>query len=198
MPPHGWRTNSTVPPPCPALAGTVASGQSPIQSSNAPISPEGGSASPEGGPTSLDAMGGGVHDGIGPFPPATVPARAGHGGGTMELARELRGASLEFYEGSPSRRESYCVDGIGLCPLVTAPARARHEELARERAGASSEFYEGFTTIPPCQALRARSREGKALFHRATPLFRRAPRRPWPLERPSHPPEASRRLGELS
>jgi len=46
-----------------------------------------------GGSASLDAMGGGVHDGIGALPDgiglcphATVPARAGHGGGTVELA----------------------------------------------------------------------------------------------------------------
>ena len=32
---------------------------------------------------------------------------------------------------------------------------------------------------------------GRTLFRRATPLFRRAPRRPWPPERPSHPPEAT-------
>jgi len=53
------------------------------------------------------------------------------------------GASSEFYEGSPSRREAAgCLraagsasleamgggvhDGIGLCPLVTAPAAAGH------------------------------------------------------------------------
>jgi len=37
MPPHGRRASSTVPPPCPALAGTVTSGQSPILAGNAPI-----------------------------------------------------------------------------------------------------------------------------------------------------------------
>ena len=37
MPPHGRRASSTVPPPYPALAGTVACGQSPIPSGNAPI-----------------------------------------------------------------------------------------------------------------------------------------------------------------
>jgi hypothetical protein len=36
MPPHGRRASSTVPPPCPALAGTVTSGQSPIPSGKAP------------------------------------------------------------------------------------------------------------------------------------------------------------------
>jgi len=36
IPPHGQRANSTVPPPCPSLAGTVASGQRPIPSGNAP------------------------------------------------------------------------------------------------------------------------------------------------------------------
>jgi len=45
---------------------------------------------PEGGPASLEAMGGGVHDGIGALPDriglcplVTVLARAGHGGGTV-------------------------------------------------------------------------------------------------------------------
>ena len=50
--------------------------------------------------------------------------------------------------------------------------------------GRASQFHRS-------QPLRARSRAGKALFRRATPLFRRAPRRPWPPERPSHPPEAT-------
>ena len=79
-------------------------------------------------------QGRGVHDGIGALPDsiglcplATVPARAWYGGGTVELARRpcggivrgpcpqgprwnwlaaCAGASSEFYEGSPSRREA--------------------------------------------------------------------------------------------
>jgi len=114
MTPHGRRANSTVPPPCPALAGTVASEQSPIPSGKRWLSesPGGRRWPPEGGPASLEAMGGGVHDGIralpdviGLCPLATVPARAGHGGGTVELAAARAGASSEFYEGSPGRRE---------------------------------------------------------------------------------------------
>jgi len=58
---------------------------------------------PEGGPASLEAMGGGVHDGIGALPdgiglclPATVPARAGHGGGAVELARRPCGGIVRI------------------------------------------------------------------------------------------------------
>jgi len=115
----------TVPPPCPALVGTVARSQSPIPlGGQSPIplvalrlcggivrilarrpcggvvrilrrlsEPPGGRRwPPEGGSASLEAMGGGVDDGIGVlpdgirlFPLATVLARAGHCGGTVEL-----------------------------------------------------------------------------------------------------------------
>ena len=107
MPPHGRRANSTVPPPCPALAGTVASGQSPIPSGKRRLSePPGGRLwPPEGGPASLEAMGGGVHDGIGALPDvighcplATVPTRAGHGGGTVELARRPCGGIVRILQ----------------------------------------------------------------------------------------------------
>jgi len=92
MTPHGRRANSTVPPPCPALAGTVASGQSHIPSGKRRLSePPGGRRwPPEGGPASLEAMGGGVHDGIRPLPNVKGFARCdrarkgwarwGHGG----------------------------------------------------------------------------------------------------------------------
>jgi len=58
---------------------------------------------PKGGQASLEAMGGGVHDGIGAlpdgiglYPLATVPARAGHGGGTVELARRPCGGIVRI------------------------------------------------------------------------------------------------------
>ena len=58
---------------------------------------------PEGGLASLEAMGGGVHDRIGALPDgiglcllATVPARAEHGGGTVELARRLCGGIVRI------------------------------------------------------------------------------------------------------
>ena len=58
---------------------------------------------PEGGSASLKAMGGGVHDGIralpggiGLCPLATVPARAGHSGGTVELARRPCGGIVRI------------------------------------------------------------------------------------------------------
>jgi len=122
---------STTVPPCPALAGTVASGQSPIPSGNAPIpscTPP-ALASREAEPPS-EAPGGseslrkiltmppshgrrvsstvpsphdGVHDGIGALPDriglcplATVPARAGHGGGMVELAHRPCGGIVKI------------------------------------------------------------------------------------------------------
>ena len=117
---------------------------------------------PEGGSASLEAVGGGVHDGIGALPDrialcplATVPARAGHGGTGSRAA----GASSEIYEGSLSRRWppeggsasleamgggvhdgiGALPDRIGLCPLATVLARAGHGgrtvELARRPCG---------------------------------------------------------------
>jgi len=55
------------------------------------------------GSASLEAMGGGVHDGIGLCPLATALAAAGHGG---TGSPPVWGALSEFYEGSPSRREA--------------------------------------------------------------------------------------------
>ena len=58
---------------------------------------------PEGGPASLEAMGGGVHDGIGALPDgiglrplAPVPAAAGHGGGTVEQGRRPCGGIVRI------------------------------------------------------------------------------------------------------
>jgi len=69
---------------------------------------------PEGGPASLEAMGGGVHDGIGFCPLATVPARAGHGGCTVELARRPCGGIVRILrrlsEPPECRREA--ADGL--------------------------------------------------------------------------------------
>jgi len=130
--------------------------------------PPGGRRWPsEGGSASLDAMRGGVHDGIGVCPHATVPARARHGGGTVELARRPCGgifrilrrlsetpggrrsppeggpASLEAMDGGVHDGIGALSDRIGLCPLVTVPARGgvRWNWLAA-CTGVSSEFYE--------------------------------------------------------
>jgi len=127
---------------------------------------------PECGSASLDAMGGGVHDGIGALPDgiglcphATVPARAGHGGGTVELARRPCGGIVRILrrlseppggrrwppEGGPASLEAMgggVHDGIGLCPLATVPARARN----------------GGTGSPPVRGHRQR-----CLFRREVP-----------------------------
>ena len=65
--------------------------------------PEGRWWPPEGGSASLEAMGDGVHDGIGALPDsvglcplATVPARAGHGGAMVELARRPCGGIVRI------------------------------------------------------------------------------------------------------
>ena len=103
-------------------------------------------------------MGGEVHDGIGElpngiglYPHATVPARAGHGGGTVELARRPFGgivrilrrlseppecrreaagglrrvgsASFEAMDGGVHDGIGALPDGVGLCPLANVPAR---------------------------------------------------------------------------
>jgi len=87
-------------PTVPPLAGTVTRGQSQFMAYSAGRPPGG---SPEGGSASLEAMGGGVHDGIGALPDgiglcplAIVPATAGHGGGTVELARRLCGGIVRI------------------------------------------------------------------------------------------------------
>jgi len=131
------------------------------------------------GSASLDAMGGGVHDGIGALPDgiglcphATVPAWAGHGGGTVELARRPCGGIVRILRrlseppggrrwppvGGPASLEAMgsgvhdgigaLPDGIGLCPLATVPARARN----------------GGTGSPPVRGHRQRS-----LFRREVP-----------------------------
>jgi len=216
MPPHGRRANSTVPPSCPALAGTVASGQSPIPSGKRRLSePPGGRRwPPEGGPASLEAMGGGVHDGIralpdliGLCPLATVPARAGHRGGHGGIGSPpVRGHRQNFTKALQAAGRLPVASGgwLGLSGGHGRRGARRNRGVARRnwalpardrarkgwerrnwlvaRAGASSEFYEG-----------SPSRRGRreAACRRATPLFRRAPRRPWRPERPSHPPEAT-------
>jgi len=137
---------------------------------------------PEGGSASLEAMGCRVHDGIGALldgmglcPLVTVPARAEHGGtGSPPLAsREAEPPYSVVHPAAPgvqrgratlqrppaasqrrppaARRIRALPDGIGLCPLVTVPARAGH----------------GGIDSPPVRG------------------HRRAPRRPWPPERPA-------------
>ena len=85
--------------------------------------------------------GGGVPDGIGLCPLATFLQGLGTGWARWNWLAACAGASSEFYEGSPSRREGGSAsleamgggvhdgigalpDGIGLCPLATVPARA--------------------------------------------------------------------------
>ena len=188
MPPHGRRANSTVPPPCPALAGTVASGQSPILSGNDPITscsppplasreaepPSGGHRRPPGGSESLHkiltmpphgrracstvpppcpALTGTVVSGQSPIlagnapipscTPLTMASRepeppsGGHRrppGGSESLRKIL---SMPPHDGIGA-----LPDGIGICPLATMPAGLGTVGRVAARAGASSEFYE--------------------------------------------------------
>jgi len=193
IPPHGRRASSTVPPPCPALAGTVACGQSPIPSGNAPIPsctpppmasreaepPSGGHRRPPGGSESLRKILT-MHP-HGRRASSTVP-RPPVRGHRSNFTKTLRAAGrppvasgawpgLSGGHGRRgARRNRALPDGIG--SVADSPARA------------ASQFHRS-------QPLWARSRAGKALFRRATTLFRHAPRRPWPPERPGHPSEAT-------
>jgi len=105
----------------------------------------------EGGSASLEARGGGVHDGIG----ALLAARAV--------------ASLEARGGGVHDGIGALLDGIGLCPLAPCSqglckVGARWNWLAA-RAGASSEFYE----VSP-----SRREAAGGLWRVARPLWR-----PW-------------------
>ena len=173
MPLQGRRANSTVSPPCPGIglcllatvparAGHGGTGSPPpcggiVRILRRLSEPAGGRREASGGWLGLSGGHGrrgarrnrALPDGIGLCPLATVHARAGNRG-TVELATPLWGASSEFYEGSPSRRETVrwppeggaasleamgggvhdgigaLPDGIGLYPLATVPARAGH------------------------------------------------------------------------
>jgi len=145
MPPHGRRANSTV--PSPSGHGRVrAKPYSIVRILRRLSEPPGGYRwPPEGGPTSLDAMDGGPHDGIGALPNgiglcplATVPARAGHGGigsppvrgHRQNFTKALRvtrrpqeggSASLKAMGGGVHDGIGPLPDRIGLCLLATVP-----------------------------------------------------------------------------
>jgi len=127
----------------------------------------------EGGPASLEAMGGGVHDGIGLCPLMTVPAR---GGGTVELARRPYGGIVRILrrlsepsrgrrwppEGGPASLEAMgggvhdgigaLPNGIGLCPLATVPARAGNGGTGSRPCGGigNAPYSVGKCPIPSC------------------------------------------------
>ena len=127
---------------------------------------------PEGGSASLEAMGGGVHDGKGAFHDGigTLPARdrARKGWARSNWLAARAGASSEFYEGSPSRREAsggwlglcggqgggvhdgigVLPDRIGLCPLATVPPPC--PALAGTIASGQSPIPSGNAPIPSC------------------------------------------------
>jgi len=95
----------------PARAGNGGTGSPPVRGhrQNFTKALRAAGRPPEGGPASLEAIGGGVHDGIGALPdgigsPARDRARKGWARWNWLAARA--GASLEFYKGSPSRREA--------------------------------------------------------------------------------------------
>ena len=119
---------------------------------------------PEVGSASLDAIGGGVHDGIGALPDrigvcphAIVLARAGHGGGTVELARRPCGGIvriLRWLSETPGGRRSPPEGGPA--SLEAMGRRAGKPLFCRatplfenftsgnaDPGGASSEFYDG-------------------------------------------------------
>ena len=138
---------------------------------------------PEGGLTSLDAMGGGPHDGIGVLPNGiglcplvTMPARAGHGGigsppvrgHRQNFTKALRAARRPPEGGSASlkARGGGLHDGIG--PL---PERIRRCPLA--------------TVPPPCPALASTITSGQSPILSVNP----------PIPSCTPPPMASREAG---
>jgi len=139
------------------------------------MSPGGRRWPPEGGSASLEAMGVGVHDGIGALPDgvglcplATVPARAGNGGGTVELARRPCGGIVRIL-----RRLSEPPGG----KILTMPPHGRRaNSTVPARAGNSG------TGSPPVRghrqnftkALRGRREAAGGLRRVARPLWR-----PW-------------------
>ena len=152
MPPHGRRASSTVPSPCghggigsPPLRGRRQNFTTALRAAGMP--PGGRRWPPEGGSASLEVMGGGLHDGIGALPDgvghcplATVPARAGNSGGTVELARRPCGGIVGIL-----RRLSEPPGG----KILTMPPHGRRSNsTVPARAGNSG------TSSPPVRGLR--------------------------------------------
>ena len=143
-------------------------------------------------------MGGGVHDrigalpdGIGLCPLATVPARAEHGGGTVELARRLCGGIVRILrrlsEPPGGHRRPPVASGgwLGLSGGHGRRGARRNRGVARRnralpardsarkgwerwnwlaaRAGASSEFYEGSPSRRGARRNRGVARRNRAL-----------------------------------
>jgi len=129
---------------------------------------------PEGGSASLEAMGGGVHDGIGALPDGiglcplpTMPARAGHGGGTVELARRPCGGIVRILRrlSEPPGGHRWPPEGGSAPPEARGVARRNRALLAHDRA------RKGWARWG------ARLNRGVARRKRASPARDRAPAR---------------------
>ena len=180
MPPHGRRASSTVPSPCGhgrERAKPYSVKQRPYSVCTLPPMASKEAGPPSGGhwwpPGDLESL----HKFL------TMPPHGRRANSTvpLPLAGTVTSGQSPILSGNgpiPSctpppmaSREAGPPSGGHRRPPCSLPAGARWNRLAAF-AWASSEFYEGSASR------RERSRAGKALFRRATPLFHRAPCRP--------------------
>jgi len=131
----------------------------------------------EGGSASLDAMGGGLHDGIRALP---VRILRPQGLGTVELARRPCGGIVRILrrlseppggrrwppEGGSASLEAMgegVHDGIGALSEFYEGSPSRREAWLAARAGSSSEFYEGSPSRRGARRNRDVARRNRAL-----------------------------------